>query len=213
MIQTQGQDRNSILRCHLVCRALRTAARRNANTSLPCNGGCRRGILGLGLSPLPSTVHLPAPLTARFHPPGSLEMRCAVLSPPHWFNGIIRFTPIKSRAFLKKAGSGTFAHPFASSTRRSTGLAAYTAYGTAVSIAPAVSQKGRPRVLRGRPFLSYLRVSPVSSFPRRQAPAFGSDEFRAHGGARRVLPCRHSGRAQNDRRPSARGPAFPAPAR
>ena len=101
--QTQGQDTNTMfLRCHLVCPALRKAARRRAITPLPCNGGCRLRLLKAhALFTLPSAVHLPAPLFALFHHPGSLLMRYAVLSPPHRFNCIIHFTAVKSRANLK----------------------------------------------------------------------------------------------------------------
>ena len=73
------------LRCHLVCRSKATTLQ-NANTFLPDNGGCRQRILW----------HKPVPLCPqrsicppRFLPlstsGGSLEVRCAVLSPYQWF--------------------------------------------------------------------------------------------------------------------------------
>lgn len=61
----------------------------------PVTGAPVAGFRPCGPSPAPSTVHLSAPLSARFHPPGSLEVRCAVLSPFQWFTGIKHdFAPI-----------------------------------------------------------------------------------------------------------------------
>src|SRR5699024_6835026 len=66
----QGQEK--ILWCHLAYRGHTAATLREANTSLPGNGGCRLRILRPCRFPAPSANHLSAPLSAPFPATGAL---------------------------------------------------------------------------------------------------------------------------------------------
>ena len=85
----------------LLCFPAQSLSRR-ANTPLSCNGDFRPKLLRLA-------AHLPGPrrptnlcpALARFHCPGSLQMRCAGSLPPHRFDCIIHFIRVKSRGKCK----------------------------------------------------------------------------------------------------------------